>query len=128
MKTSFELKTTFKVNPNVLFEAWLNSDEHSNMTGGKAQCSDEIGGEFSAWDGYISGMNKTLIQDEEIVQRWRTSEFAKSDSDSVVTLKFKKTASGCELTLTHNNIPEGQSDYKQGWIDNYFNPMKAYFN
>jgi hypothetical protein len=34
---------------------------------------------------------------------------------------------GCELTLIHTNIPEAQTQYKQGWIDNYFTPMKNYF-
>ncbi len=28
---------------------------------------------------------------------------------------------------TGNNIPEGQADYKQGWIDHYLNAMKEYF-
>jgi hypothetical protein len=31
------------------------------------------------------------------------------------------------LTLIHNNIPKGQSDYEQGWINHYFEPMKTYF-
>jgi activator of HSP90 ATPase len=36
---------------------------------------------------------------------------------------------GSKLTLIHTDIPEGQSEeYKQGWKDYYFAPMKVYFS
>jgi len=98
------------------------------MTGGEAECSDEIGDTYSTWDEYITGKNISLIPYSEIIQTWRTSEFADTDPDSKLTLLLKNTESGCELTLIHENIPEGQSDYKKGWIEHYLNPMKEFFN
>jgi activator of HSP90 ATPase len=127
MNKQIELKESFPVKPSVIYTAWLDSKEHSEMTGGAAVCSDEIGQEFTAWDGYISGKNKQLIKNEKIVQNWRTTEFDESDPDSELQIDLKETEDGCLLTLTHSNIPEGQSNYEQGWIDHYFIPMKEYF-
>ncbi len=127
MKEQFELKATFPVKPAVIYNAWLDSAEHSKMTGGEAICSNIIGASFTAWDGYISGTNQFLIENERIVQTWRTTEFGETDEDSELTLAFAEVPNGCKLTLTHTNIPEGQSNYKQGWEDHYFTPMRAYF-
>jgi activator of HSP90 ATPase len=127
MKKSIELKETFLATPKELFNAWLDSDKHTAMTGGKANCNAKVNGEFSAWDGYISGKNISLIEDKEIIQEWRTSEFKESDKNSELIIQFQETEKGCQLTLIHNYIPEGQSDYEQGWINHYFEPMKTYF-
>lgn len=126
--TSFQLKATFPVPPLTLYSAWLNSEEHTKMTGGEAQCSNKEGGGFTAWDGYISGKNVRLVPDKEIHQRWRTAEFDESDEDSVLQISFRETAAGCEVTLNHSHIPEGQPDYERGWTVHYFDPMTNYFN
>ena len=115
------------MSPGRLYKAWLNSEDHAGMTGGDANCSDVEGAEFMAWDGYITGKNIKLVKDSKIVQQWRTSEFDDSDADSELIIEFREIDSGCELTLTHKEIPQGQPDYEQGWIDNYFIPMKEYF-
>ncbi len=128
MKGSFQLKEIFTIEPSVFFHAWLNSQEHSLMTGGEAICGNNVGDEFTAWDGYISGKNISLILDQEINQSWRTSEFKDSDEDSELSIRIIEIPEGCEVILSHKNIPEGQADYKQGWIDHYFNPMKTYFH
>lgn len=127
MAIQFEIKQQFKVNAAKLYDAWLDSETHSAMTGGEAICSIEEGERFSAWDGYISGTNESLKSGSEIVQKWRTIEFDSADSDSLLTLKFSNNETGCLLTLIHTEIPEGQPDYAQGWVEHYFNPMLEYF-
>jgi activator of HSP90 ATPase len=125
---TIHLTEKFNVSADAVYKAWLDSDSHTDMTGGEAECSDEIGDTYSTWDEYITGKNISLIPYSEIIQTWRTSEFADTDPDSKLTLLLKNTESGCELTLIHENIPEGQSDYKKGWIEHYLNPMKEFFN
>jgi len=127
MKEKIELKEVFRVKPSVIYNAWLDSKEHSDMTGGEAVCSNKKNGAFSAWDKYISGTNKTLKINEEIVQNWRTTEFKNNDEDSELIIRLKEIKEGTELTLIHRNIPEGQTQYRQGWIDHYLIPMKSYF-
>lgn len=127
MPVSCELKKQFPVSATKLYNAWLNSEEHAKMTGGEAEVTDTEGGSFSVWDGYITGKNISLTIDSEIVQTWRSTEFKDSDADSELTVRFMDNADGCELTLIHTNIPDGQPDYEKGWEDHYFAPMEEYF-
>lgn len=124
---SFKITEFFPVDSPTLYSAWLNSESHTAMTGGEAICSNKEGEAFSAWDGYITGANQKLVEGKRIVQSWRTSEFKDSDGNSLLILQFEDSENGCKLTLKHSNIPEGQPDYKQGWVEHYFKPMKEYF-
>ena len=127
MLIEFKLEETFPVPAEVIYNSWLDSEQHSLMTGGAAECSREHNGAFTAWDGYISGCNKSLTENHKIVQSWRTFEFDAEDKDSDLLIELQETKEGCLVSITHTNIPEGQPDYKQGWTDHYFNPMKEYF-
>ena len=127
MKEEFEVKEIFAGEPSEIYNAWLDSDLHGKMTGGEAECSNEPGKPFSAWDGYITGTNIELIENQKIVQAWRTSEFAENDEDSLLQITLAKVSEGTELTLKHTHIPEGQTQYLQGWHDHYFIPMKTFF-
>lgn len=90
MKESLILKEEFLVAPNIIYTAWLDSNLHTKMTGGKANCSVNVGDTFSTWNGYIEGKNLELKPNKKIVQSWRTTEFFKDDEDSLLTLELKK--------------------------------------
>jgi len=124
----FELSTIVPRSPQEVYDAWLDSKTHTKMTGAKAKVSAEVGGAFVAWDGYISGRNLELEPGKRILQAWRTAEFADSEGDSQVEILFKPTKGGTKLTLRHTKLPPHGETYRQGWIDNYFEPMKAYFD
>ena len=124
----FEIQRTFPTTPERLYNAWLNSEQHGAMTGGEANIDPRVGGVFTAWDDYISGTTLELDENSRIVQSWRTAEFKDEDGDSRLELNFVEVPEGTMLTLKHISIPEGQPDYEQGWIDNYFVPMEGYFD
>jgi len=128
MPYSFTLTTTIPASPQEVYEAWLDSLAHSEMTGGAAIMSAAIGAEVSAWDNYITGRNIELIPGERIVQSWRTSEFDEEHEDSIITLTLEPVEGGTLLTLEHSNVPEEHRSYEEGgWQENYFEPMAAYF-
>lgn len=127
MKETIEITKIFNSSPTSIYHAWLDSDLHGKMTGGEAICGKQVGDDYSAWDGYIVGKNIELIENFKIVQTWRTSQFSEADEDSILTITLKGTSIGTELVLSHTNIPEGQTQYEQGWIDHYFTPMGAFF-
>lgn len=128
MSEQITLSATFPVPPKRIYKAWLNSKEHSAMTGGGARTSAKVGGKFTAWDGYISGKNLELIANKRILQSWRASEFPKEQPGSLLLIKFEKTKSGTRVTLVHSEVPDGTgAAYKKGWKDFYFEPMKTYF-
>lgn len=129
MSESIKLTTSFSVKPKVIYNAWLNSKEHTAMTGGKATASNKVGGNYTAWDKYIKGKNLELVKNKRILQSWRSAEFPKDSLNSFLLIKLDETHSGTKLTLIHSEIPDGQGkSYKSGWVEHYFNPMKEYFN
>jgi uncharacterized protein YndB with AHSA1/START domain len=97
------------------------------MTGGTAHVSALVGAEFDAWDGYIHGRNLELEPDRRILQSWRTTEFAREDEDSLLEVILEPAGTETHLTLHHSNLPAHGAKYQQGWVDAYFEPMKAYF-
>lgn len=120
--------STFNATPQEVYEAWLSTDGHSEMTGSPAEVSNEVGGEFAAWDNYIWGTNLELIPDTKIIQSWRTTEFPDGAPDSELTIELEPEDEGTKLTLTHSNVPAGQeASYEEGWQEHYFDPMQDYF-
>jgi activator of HSP90 ATPase len=116
------------VEPAAIYDAMLSGPKHTKMTGSKATGSAQVGGTFTAWDGYISGKNVELDPDKKIVQEWTTTEWPRDAPPSIVTWTFKADKGGTEVTLVHSNVPAEQADsYKGGWNDYYFEPMKEYF-
>jgi uncharacterized protein YndB with AHSA1/START domain len=128
MQYAFTLTTTIPASAQDIYDAWLDSLAHSEMTGAEAVMSDEVGAEVAAWDGYISGRNLALVPGERIVQSWRTTEFTDEHEDSIITVTLEEVADGTLLTLEHSKVPKDQRSYEEGgWQEHYFEPMKAYF-
>lgn len=127
MSLEFELREEFNVAPEVLYHAWLDSETHSAMTGSPARVGSAVGDRFEAWDGYIEGKNLELVPSQRVLQAWRTAEFSRDEPDSLLEVRFEATDSGSRLVLRHSQLPPHGMQYKQGWIDSYFTPMKEYF-
>jgi activator of HSP90 ATPase len=128
MKEKIKISEIFPVNAKRLFDAWLNSDEHSDFTGTKAVIRPSVASKFSAGDNYITGSNITIQPYGRIVQSWRTKDFPAGAVDSRLEILFEKANGGTRITILHTNIPDGQAKtYEKGWKDHYFKPMKKYF-
>ena len=122
------MSEVFSTKKEVLFHAWLSSEEHSAFTEAGAEIENVIGGKFTAWDGYIEGKTLEIEPSNRILQSWRTTAFPENSRDSTLEIIFEEEGSGTKVTLKHSNIPAGDGEeYKQGWIDFYFIPMKKYF-
>ena len=127
MSIKFTVSDLIPASPRAIYDAWLDSRAHTAMTGAKAKASAKIGAAVTAFDGYAAGVNLELVPGKRIVQSWRTTDFAAGDPDSRIAVTFKSTPGGTKVTLLHTRIPGGQDDYKTGWLEYYFAPMKAYF-
>ncbi len=129
MSESLHLSIVLPVSPQKLYDAWLDSDAHAAFTGGgPALINPRAGGDFTAWDGYISGQTLALEPPTRILQAWRTTDFPAGAPDSRVEILIEPDGQGAKLTLIHTEIPDGQADdYRQGWEDYYFKPMLEYF-
>ena len=122
------LITELGASPQSIYEAWLDSEEHSAFTGSSASVEGRVGGALSAWDGYISGQILELEPYGKIVQTWRTTEFPEGSADSRLEVLMEAVEGGTRLTLQHSDIPDGQGEmYAEGWEEYYFHPMREYF-
>jgi activator of HSP90 ATPase len=115
--------------PADVYDAFVNARKHAAFTGSPATGGARVGAAFTACDGYASGVHRQLVKGRKVVQDWRTTEWPADAPDSLLTLTFKKVRAGTELRMVHSNVPAEQADrYRQGWIDYYWTPMKAYFS
>jgi activator of HSP90 ATPase len=129
MTYEFEQSVVIPASPAAIYDAWLSSEGHTAMTGAEATASPVVGGEFTAWDGYITGRNLELEPGCRILQSWRTSEFTAADADSTIEVLLESETHETLLRLRHSNVPTGHRGYEDGgWLSNYFEPMIAYFS
>lgn len=128
MEEQFTISTELNKPAHIIYQAWLNSKEHTAFTGGEAIIENELGSKFTAWDEYISGKIMVLDEGKKIVHSWRTVEF-KEEEDSVLEVHLEDLPNDrCKITLHHSQLPEGGAKkYSIGWEENYFQPMRAYF-
>lgn len=125
--TKLEQKIAVSASPEEVYEAFVDPEKHSEFTGSKATGKAEVGGEFTAWDGYISGKYLELEKSKKIVQEWVTTDWPEGYPPSRFELTFKATPKGTEITMVHSNIPEEQKEeLAEGWNDFYWTPLKEY--
>ena len=126
MSKNINQTITFKTTPHEVYEALMDSKKHAAFSGGAAKISRAVGGEMMAYDGYITGKNIELVPDKKIVQDWRAVDWPEGHF-SRVTFESTPVPEGTRLDFTHTGIPEGEeASFEQGWIDNYWEPMKAF--
>jgi activator of HSP90 ATPase len=117
-------KVRFKATPREVYEALMDSEKHSDFTHSEAKISRHVGGEISAYDGWIEGKNVELLPDKRIVQQWRGADWPKGHF-SMATFELKEVDHGTELSFSQEGVPEDfYEDISQGWVDHYWTPMK----
>lgn len=127
MTIEFTVSALIPASPMAIYEAWLDSDGHTKMTGSPANATAKVGDSFNAWDGYINGKNLELAPGKRIVQSWRGSTYKDSDEDSQIEVIFEKVDGGTKVTLTHTHVPDDQASHEPGWATHYFEPMQKHF-
>jgi activator of HSP90 ATPase len=126
MKTkTIRQSVTFKASPKTIYEMLMDSRKHAAFTGSKARISRKVGGKFTAYDDYISGTNLELVPNKKIVQSWRGNDWPEGHF-SQATFAFKAVKGGTRLTFIQTGVPAEQYEgIKKGWIEFYWEPMKA---
>lgn len=126
--TTIKQKTTITAPPNEVYEAFTDPKKHTTFTGSKATGKATVGGEFTAWDGYIWGKYLELEKGKKIVQEWETTAWPETYEPSKLELKFQPTTKGTKITMTHTNVPaELKEELTEGWTEFYWNPLKEHF-
>ena len=114
--------------PEQVFDALVQPALAASILGGECSGDAQAGAVFKHWNGYIIGKHLELVRGERIVQDWTTTEWPKDAPPSRLELELTGTGGGTELTMTHSAVPSEQAeDYRQGFIDYYWTPMRAHF-
>ena len=123
---TIEQTVTFKAVPHDVYEALMDSDKHSQFSGAKASISREVGGEFTAYDGALSGTMLELVPDAKIVQTWRGSDEGWVPGHySTATFSLESIEGGTRLTFVQTGVPEQSFEQiSQGWHTYYWPKMK----
>jgi uncharacterized protein YndB with AHSA1/START domain len=128
MPESFDVETVLPVEPERIYNAWLDTREHAAFTGSPALVEAWVGGRFTAHDGYAHGITLQLEAGKRIVQAWRSSEFPTGTPDSKVYVELEPVKGGTRVRIHHRDVPSGHAKrYKTGWLTKYFKPMAKYF-
>jgi activator of HSP90 ATPase len=114
--------------PVEVYDAIVNARKHAAFTGAPAKSANRVGGKFTAWDGYITGKYLKLVPGKKIVEEWRTNQWPADYPPSRIELSFERVAKATRLTMVQAEVPAAQApQYRQGWKDYYWTPLKAYF-
>jgi activator of HSP90 ATPase len=107
--------------------AHLSEAMRSMAVGAKpAVISNEVGGAFSLFGGYVDGRHLELVPNERIVQAWR-SEGWKAGEYSIVRFALADDTSGTKIVFDHRGFPQGQAEHlAEGWRSNYWEPLEKY--
>jgi activator of HSP90 ATPase len=127
MSRVIEQSVHLPVSARELFDTYLESGKHAAI-GGTVTVSREVGAEFSAFDGGLTGRNLAIVPERLIVQFWRASVWQVGDPDSVLILTFSDDSAGGRIDLVQVNVPDHAVDMiDDGWKQHYWKPWSVYF-
>ena len=125
MKT-IEQVVAFNATPAQVFEALMDSGQHSAFTGEPATIDQKVGGAVSCYGGKVTGINLDVVKDQRIVQAWRPGNFPEGVF-TLVTYALAAEGSGTKLTFTQQAVPETAYEHlNKGWEERYWTPLRAF--
>ena len=130
MSDAIHKDVDFKASPQQVYKALLDSKQFTAFSGAAAEIQGEAGGEFSCFDGFISGRNIELAPNRRIVQAWRVKIWPEGFY-SIVTFELQAQGSGTRL-MEHKGFPDEMRAHLNGeapdggWNKQYLDPLKKY--
>lgn len=110
-----------------VYAALTQAEIFGDMSGAPAEISDQDGGEFSLFGGYIEGRNVELVKNTRMVQAWRSKTW-QAGIYSIVLFTFAEVDGKTLLKLVHSGFPVDQKPHlEQGWRQNYWNNLSEKF-
>jgi activator of HSP90 ATPase len=111
------------VSPDQLFDIFMDPEKHASLIGAKVSVNQEVGGDFTAFNGAVTGKNLLIVPKRMIVQSWRGNVWSETDLDSVQILTFDEIPGGAQITLVHANCPD---QFIERWNELYWEPLRVY--
>ncbi|XP_039144230.1 activator of 90 kDa heat shock protein ATPase homolog [Dioscorea cayenensis subsp. rotundata] len=125
----------FNCRAQIMYEILMDENRWKGFTQSNARISKEVGGEFSLFDGSITGVNQELQEGKLIVQKWRFGSW-NDGIFSTVKLSFDEPEPGLTiLKLVQTDVPEEDrygnatvvENTERGWRELIFHKIRAVF-
>jgi activator of HSP90 ATPase len=126
----------FKASPQRVYEALTSAQQFQKIVllseAGKSMnfgdkpviISNEPGGEFSLFGGYVMGRQLELVPNQRIVQAIRMVSWGPG-LYSIARFELTEQGSGTKIIFDHTGFPPDQADHlATGWRVNYWEPLE----
>ncbi|KAK9921654.1 hypothetical protein M0R45_030156 [Rubus argutus] len=129
------LTEKFSCRASNLYEILMDENRWKGFTQSNAKISKEVGGEFSIFDGSVTGKNLELQNGKLIVQNWRFGNWP-DGVWSTVRLTLEEPEPGLTVVkLNHVDVPDEDrygnatvvENTERGWRDLIFQRIRAVF-
>jgi uncharacterized protein YndB with AHSA1/START domain len=91
--------------------------------GKPSRISHRVGGVFSLFGGYVTGLQVELVRDQRIVQVWRAGSWPAGEF-SMARFELTDEGTGTRLVFDHRGFPAAEAVHlAQGWHRNYWEPL-----
>lgn len=105
-----------------VWQALVDPEIIRRWSGTKAVMDDQVGTEFSLWDGDLTGKNIEVKPLEKLIQEWRYRGWPTA---SVVTFALEAEGEDTVVSLLHESVPkQSATSIAAGWKDYYLGAIK----
>jgi activator of HSP90 ATPase len=116
-----------RARPKAIYDALMNERKHARFTDAPAKIRAKVGGAFSCYGTYVTGITLELKSNKRIVQAWRSEGWPEGYYSIVTFALSKKSRGATQLHFTQIGIPSGDYAKKnRGWKFHYWEPLKRF--
>lgn len=113
--------------PSQVFEVLMDEEQHAVLTGGEAKIVRRVGGTFTTFDGWATGVSRELVSDKKIVQTWRAEDWP-AGTVSTCTYTLSAVPKGAKIVFRQTDVPKAfVATVSKGWHQYYWRPMQKMF-
>jgi activator of HSP90 ATPase len=92
------------------------------------EISQQAGGAFALFGGYIVGRQIELVPNELIVQAWRVGSWDRG-LYSIARFELTEQGEGTTIHFDHTGFPKGQAEHlASGWHAQYWDPLSKFLS
>jgi activator of HSP90 ATPase len=124
---SVHREATIPAPPGRVYDLLADAEALSALSGKSGAAARSAGGEFTAFDGYVTGRQVELVPGERIVQAWRFPVW-EPGVYSIVRFTLVPANSGTMLAIDQDGEPADWHDHVcANWPTFYLNPLVKHF-
>jgi len=136
---SIRQQVEFSASPHRIYEALLDEAQFDKIVRLSAAAAvatragaapthidRRVGGAFSLFGGYITGLQIEMVPDVRIVQAWRSGGWG-AGAYSIARFDLSSAGAATRLVLEQRGFPDDQAAHlAAGWHDNYWEPIRKF--